>query len=179
MFRVLGAFRYLVLRLLQCSWPSFGYVGTPLYLRRAGRLNLGKNVRIFPGARIEVEPGAELVIGENTSIGQRAHLFASKNIVIGSGCLLAENVFISDVDHTWSMPGLPIHQQPNKQSDTEIGKNCFLGYGCVILAGTKLGEGLIVGASSVVRGEYDCGSIVAGSPAKIIKLRDGYSSKER
>ena len=96
-----------------------------------------------------------------------------------SNILLAENVFISDVDHTWSMPGLPIHQQPNKQSDTEIGKNCFLGYGCVILAGTKLGEGVIVGASSVVRGEYDCGSIVAGSPAKIIKLRDGYSSKER
>ncbi len=93
--------------------------------------------------------------------------------------LLAENVFISDVDHTWSMLGLPIHQQPNKQSDTEIGKNCLLSYGCVILAGTKLGEGVIVGANSAVRGEYDCGSIVAGSPAKIIKVRDGYSSKER
>lgn len=176
MFRVFGAFRYLTLRLLRCSWPSVGYVGKPLYLRGVKRLKLGRNVRIFPGSRMEVEPAAELIIGDNISIGQRAHIYAGKKITIGSGCLLAENVFISDVDHTWFMPEVPIHQQPDKQSETVIGNNCFLGYGCVILAGTKLGEGVIVGANSVVRGVYASGSVVAGSPAKIIKMRHGYSA---
>ena len=46
----------------------------------------------------------------------------------------------------------------------------------MILAGTKLGEGVIVGANSVVRGEYLSGSIIAGIPAKVIKMRDGYNA---
>ena len=107
-------------------------------------------------------------------MGQRAHLYAGNRIIIGKGCLLAENIFISDVDHTWEAPNRPIHHQPLKQADTVIGNNCFLGYGCVILAGTTLGEGVVVGANSVVRGDFPAGAIVAGNPATVIKKRRGY-----
>ena len=175
MFKFLGAIRYAFLRLLGSRLPSIGYIGRPLFLRLHGELHLGSRVRIFPGARIEVDRHGVLCVGDNVSIGQRAHFYVGRSLVIGGGCLFAENVFISDVDHSWDTPGVPVHQQPQKQQNTKIGENCFLGYGCVILAGTNLGEGVIVGANSVVRGSFPSGAIIAGSPAKILKVRDGYT----
>jgi acetyltransferase-like isoleucine patch superfamily enzyme len=49
----------------------------------------------------------------------------------------------------------------------KIGKYTFIGTSSVILPGTKLGKGVIVGAGSVVKGDFPDYSIIAGNPAKI------------
>lgn len=56
-------------------------------------------------------------------------------------------------------------------SDTKIGHDCWIGRDATLLPGTELGCGVIVGAGAVVRGKIPDYAIVAGNPAKIVRLR--------
>jgi acetyltransferase-like isoleucine patch superfamily enzyme len=51
--------------------------------------------------------------------------------------------------------------------NVEIGDYTFIGTSCVILPGTKIGKGCIVGAGSVVKGIFPDYSILVGNPAKV------------
>ena len=53
-------------------------------------------------------------------------------------------------------------------SPVEIGDNCFLGAGVIVLPGTRVGKNAIVGAGAVVTGEVPENSVVAGNPARTI-----------
>ena len=60
-----------------------------------------------------------------------------------------------------------------------IGDNCWLGTGCIILPGVKLGNHVIVAAGAVVTKSFECDDIILGGvPAKIIKKIAPYNSSE-
>ena len=59
--------------------------------------------------------------------------------------------------------------------EIRIGKNCFLGCNSIILKGTVLGDGCVVGAGAVVCGRFENNSVIAGNPAKVIKILRGIS----
>ncbi|MGO4910666.1 CatB-related O-acetyltransferase [Pseudorhodobacter sp. W20_MBD10_FR17] len=59
----------------------------------------------------------------------------------------------------------------NDLPDTEIGHDCWIGHGALILPGAKLGNGVIVGAGAVVAGIVPDFAIVAGNPARVLRLR--------
>lgn len=54
-------------------------------------------------------------------------------------------------------------------SDTFIGKRCFIGANAIIMAGIKIGDEVIVGSGSIVTKDVPSNCIVAGNPARIIK----------
>ena len=54
-----------------------------------------------------------------------------------------------------------------------IGKNCFIGCNSIILKGTTLGDGCVVGAGAVVSGQFPDNSIIVGNPGKVIKRVGG------
>ena len=54
--------------------------------------------------------------------------------------------------------------------EIRIGKNCFLGCNSIILKGTVLGDNCVVGAGAVVSGKFEDGCVIAGNPAKKIKI---------
>lgn len=171
-FKLAWAFRALLYKAFfgQLSLPS--YIGPPSFLYRTQRMFFGRRVRIFPGLRAECHESGRLFIHDNVSIGQGFHVIASGDLHIGSGCLISGNVFITDTDHTFDIIDTPVFDQINKVTATRIGNNCFLGIGVRIQAGTILGQGCIVGANSVVRGEFPDHCVIVGSPARVIKRYD-------
>lgn len=82
---------------------------------------------------------------------------------------------ITDIDHEYRDPSKSVIDQPYINSTTDIGENCFLGFGVCIQAGTTLGEGCVVGANSVVRGEFPDHCVIVGAPARIVKRYDPQS----
>jgi len=170
MIKLIWAFRSFIYNIFIFDKFGFlGYLGRPIFISGAKNIRVGARVRIFPGSRLECLGKGRIDIYDNVSIGQRLHVVSSRQITIGKNCLLAENIFIADSDHSFDISDVPYHSQPLTISETYIGDNCFLGYGAVILAGTHLGSNCVVGAYSVLRGEYPENSMIVGSPARVIK----------
>ena len=115
-------------------------------------------------------PEAKIIIGDNVGISG-AVIYARTSICIGDGTNIGGNVKILDNDFH------PIEVQARLIDDKskigtrpiEIGKNCFIGCNALILKGTRLGDGCVVGAGAVVCGEFPPNSVIAGNPAKVIK----------
>ena len=62
-------------------------------------------------------------------------------------------------------------------TSTKIGNNVWIGENVVILAGTLIGDGCIIGANSVLKGKYGKNEIIVGAPAKAVKKWDETSNK--
>jgi len=166
--------------------PFFGkftlpsYIGKPIFIGNFKRIFIGKRVRIFPGARMEVIGNdASIVFEENISIGQNLHIISATNLTIGKNTTIAENVFITSIEHNYQEIDVHIMEQNNIIAETKIGENCFIGYGAVIQAGTILGKQCIVGANAVVRGHFPPYCVIVGIPARIVKRYDETSMKWR
>ena len=110
-------------------------------------------------------------VGNYVYIGRYCYLVASNSISIGDGAVLSEHVYITDLNHGFDPHGGPIMQQPVQcKGPVEIGPNCFLGYRSCVMPGVSLGEWCIVGANSVVTHSFPGYSMIAGSPARLIKV---------
>ena len=112
--------------------------------------------------------GSKIEIGDNTRIhGSCIH--AQKSISIGKNCLIADNCQIFDSS------GHTLSEQNRLDVSVEakeiiIEDNVWLGTGVIVLPGSILKKGTVVSAGSVVRGTFEEKSLVAGNPAKFIKI---------
>ncbi len=146
------------------------YLAKPTFIYGGKRITIGNKVRIFPGARMETHRNGSIIIKDNISIGQNFHLISSDTqLVLGANTTISGNVFITNVDHNYTQIGVHILEQDYIAKITNIGENCFIGYGAAIQAGTSIGRQCIVGANSVVRGVFPDYCVIAGIPAKILK----------
>lgn len=123
-------------------------------------------------------PNAEIVIGDNVGISG-ATIYARKRIEIGDNTCIGGNAKILDNDfHPIEMETRNrLLKDPNGGNsdliptrEIKIGKNCFIGCNTIILKGTVLGDGCVVGAGAVVSGQFDDNCIIAGNPAKVIRI---------
>jgi acetyltransferase-like isoleucine patch superfamily enzyme len=149
------------------SFPS--HIGIPIFTKGLKRVSIGKRVRILPGVRIETHLSGNIFFEENISIGQNFHITSAGNLTIEANTTISGNVFVTNIDHEYKEIGKHILNQPMIVSDTKIGRNCFIGYGVAIQAGTILGNHCVVGASAVVRGVFPDYCVIVGAPAKIVK----------
>ena len=145
------------------------YFGKPIFLYGISRVELGRRVRIFPGARIETHGEGKIRIEENVGIGQNFHIVAGGELVIGSGTIISAEVFVNDMDNAYEEIGKNVLEQEFIVRKTSIGENCFIGIGAKIMAGTNLGNQCIVGANSVIKGNFPDYCVIVGAPGKIVK----------
>lgn len=113
-------------------------------------------------------------IGENSWIGQYNNLRAgSGDINIGRNCLISQFCSIVASNHAHA-PGQPIQSQGAdlRRRGVVIGDDVWLGSGCAILPGTRIGDGAIVGANAVVTSDVPANEIWAGAPARKIGVRE-------
>lgn len=129
----------------------------------------GDNVSIHPDCYIFAADNLE--IGDNVSIHPMCYIDATGGIEIGDDVSIAHAVSILSSSHNYESHDMPIKDQGCEYKKTVIGNNVWLGAKATIMYGKRIGDGAIVGANSVVTRDIDGNSIVAGSPAKVIKER--------
>ena len=83
--------------------------------------------------------------------------------------MIAPNAHFVDSDHGTS-PENSFNKQENLTSPIIIGNNVWIGSRVVILKGVNIGDNTVVSAGSVVTKSFPSNVIIAGAPAKIIKL---------
>ena len=121
-------------------------------------------------------PGATVTIGDNVGLSG-VTIYARTSVSIGDNTLVGVNTKIMDNDFHPLDKEERRQQILQNQSDNEfikskpvaIGKDCFIGCNAIILKGTVLGDGCVVGAGSVVSGVFEPNSVIAGNPGRVIK----------
>lgn len=106
-------------------------------------------------------------IGDNVSFMSNCQISAANKVIIGSGCLLGDNVFITDNFHgkTSEVSIPPLERSLFVKGPVVIGKNVWIGRNVCIMPNVNIGDGAIIGANSVVTKNVFAGQCVAGSPA--------------
>ena len=143
------------------------------------RMTVWRPRRISTGARCTFEhdvylkivaDDARLDLGEFVFVGAGCELDVALSVSIGSHTLIAPQVFITDHSHRTSA-NVPIDAQGITSKAVAIGEDVWIGTKSVILAGVTIGDGAVVGASSVVTHDVEPFAIVAGAPARLIGRR--------
>jgi|SRR5579883_1183648 len=153
------------------------------YLCIAPDVKLGKNVKLSKFINLY---GCE--IGDNTKIG--AFVEIQKNARIGNNCKVSSHTFICEgvtieddvfighgvtfINDTYpraiSSTGQLQTEADWKVEPTLVRRGASIGSGATILANVTIGENAIVGAGSMVTRDVPPGAIVAGNPAKFLRL---------
>lgn len=112
-----------------------------------GDVALGKNVNIWYGAVLRGDSGT-ITVGEGTNIQERCVLH--EKTTLGSYCTVGHGAIVHGCT---------------------IGNECLVGMGAIILDGAVIGDRCIIGAGALVTGKMNApaGSMILGSPAKIVK----------
>jgi acetyltransferase-like isoleucine patch superfamily enzyme len=105
-------------------------------------------------------------------LGQECTISAYQHISIGRECILADRVMLIDFDHGVVEVERPIRLQGIYKRDVHVGHNVWIGYGACILRGVSVGNNAIVGTSAVVTHDVPDNAVVAGVPARVLRMRD-------
>jgi acetyltransferase-like isoleucine patch superfamily enzyme len=170
--------RYLWRRLLTRAgrrWHTDGLVffgrGLELQIGAEAEVRFGRFVWIGDGSKIRCHEG-EVEIGEKTVMGQECTISAYRHVRIGEQCVIADRAMFIDFDHGVVEVERPIRVQGIYMRDVEVGSNVWIGYGACILRGVSVGDNSIVGTNAVVTRDVPANAVVAGSPARIIRMRE-------
>lgn len=163
-------------RMAASSFERFGrgsHLSLPIQIEGAKQIAVGSGVFIGPGCwLLALEPEASLEIGDATGISGYCVLSAAVEVRLGRSVLLARNVHVADHRHGISMAGMPIIDQPlEDRRPVSIEDGSWLGQNVVVLPGVTIGAGAVVAANSVVRDDVPPGAVVAGAPARVVRMR--------
>jgi acetyltransferase-like isoleucine patch superfamily enzyme len=148
-------------------WPVHGNV---LEALREGRLEIGAGALLEPHVWITAPDRARVRIGAGTFLNLGVMVAALELVEIGEHCMLANGCFVSDADHRFEDPRVPVTWQGfQTRGPTRIGDNCWLGANVVVTSGVSIGERCVIGANSVVTRDVEPFSIVAGAPARLLR----------
>lgn len=110
-------------------------------------------------------------LGDNSGIGNRAFLQGS--VVIGKNVMMADDVKIFTRNHAFSRLDIPMCEQGTQnERKVIIGDDVWIGTNVIILPGSRIGNGVVLGAGSVIRGDVPDFAVVIGNPGRIIKFRN-------
>lgn len=162
---------------------SFGdhvKLATPVRVDGSGVVNIGHNCSLGFKLAIRVgngeilvqarNPGSVVEIGDRCSLSNNISIIARTRIELGSCCIVGDRVTILDADFHEINPDVRIkHGGPGKTEPVRIGQNCWIGTDAMILKGVSIGGDSIIAPKSVVTRSFPTRSMIAGSPAKLVK----------
>lgn len=141
---------------------------------RGSRIQIGENSVVDSFVKIKPAGGlGDLIIGDHVVINSGCVLYTGNGIRIGNNVAVAANCTFAPVNHSYGFRDKLICEQgflPSK-GGILIEDDVWIGANCVLLDGSILRRGCVVGAGSIVRGELEKYSIYVGQPLKKIGLR--------
>ena len=166
--------------------------GRRVYVNHPEVITLGNNVRIGNNVEINNSPDSEIVIGDNsvidantvinvnysgrlligrdTKINKYNFISCNKLIAIGDHTMTAAFCHILDSNHGVARNQI-MRRQEKTMMETSIGNDVWIGTMCTVMAGSKIEDGVVVGANSSTRGILESYGIYAGNPCKKLKAR--------
>ncbi len=134
------------------------------------RVRIGGNVALIVSYKVNPDP--TIVIGNDVYLGYATVLSCADRIVIGNRVLIAERVTIFDnnnhpLDPQARARNLPVEKE--NIAPVIIEDDAWICAGATILRGVSIGHGAIVAARAVVTRDVPSMTVVAGSPARVVK----------
>lgn len=155
----------------------------PLFMKK------GKGTRIARYARLDILPGNVFSLGDrsvvedftiiNNGVGDvviGANVFiGASNVIIGpviieDDVMTAQHVVFSGMNHGISDATVAYRYQPSSIAQISVGEGSWIGANAVILPGIQIGRKAVVAAGSVVTKNVPEYGMVAGNPARLIKV---------
>lgn len=166
----------------------------PLLVEGARRIHIGSRTSIEQFAGFTVSPGGEIRVGDDSEIRCFARLEAHDGFIrigarcgvnpftllsgyggvtIGDDVRIGSHCAILSSTHRFDSVAATIREQGVTRQETVIEADVWLGHGCTVLGGVRIGTGSIIGAGAVVTKDIPPRSIAAGVPARIVGERPG------
>lgn len=155
------------------AFPQGTVFGTP-WIELGDHCVVGAEVTLTAGMMPDLELGPDpiLSIGNGVVLGRGSHVIADTTVAIADDVFFGPYCYVTSTNHSYDDPTTPVGKQWPRTSPVSIGSGCWLGHGVVVLPGARLGRNVVVAAGSVVRGEVPDHSVVAGTPARIVRRFD-------
>lgn len=122
---------------------------------------------IEPYCRLVGDP--KIVIGNNFYMNAGCHLLGE--ITVGDDVMIGPKTVVWGRDHGMATDR-PMRLQPHVRRPIYIGNDVWIGANVTILKGVCIGDGAVVAAGSVVVRSIPPMAIVAGNPARVIRMRE-------
>jgi acetyltransferase-like isoleucine patch superfamily enzyme len=144
--------------------------GVKFEIGRDACVTLGRWSWIGHRCKIRAHEG-EVSIGAKSVLGQECTISAYQHVSIGRECIIADRVMMIDFDHGMVEVERPIREQGIYKRNVDVGHNVWIGYGACLLRGVSVGENSVIGTSAVVTANVPANAVVAGVPARVIRMR--------
>lgn len=162
------------------------FIRQPIYIRGRNLLSGCCGLTTGRFCRFDLEgTKPTLFIGDNCEMGDMTHIVAHEKLEIGNNVLIASKCFISDTNHgvykgeKQDSPSTPPNSRALHTNPVKIGNNVWIGENVVILAGSQIGDGCIIGANAVISGVIPCNSMAVGIGRIIKRWNEGTNQWER
>ena len=128
--------------------------------------------RIEPGAiirdRVEIGNGAVIMMGAIINIGA----VIGSGTMIDMGAVLGGRAIVGKNSHVGAGAVLAGVVEPPSATPVTVGDNVMIGANAVIIEGVRVGDNAVVAAGAVVTQDVPDNAVVAGVPARVIKMKD-------
>jgi acetyltransferase-like isoleucine patch superfamily enzyme len=153
------------------SLPRFSAVNAlkAMLLKLLGA-KVGKRVVFYPG--VWIAPGRNLVIGDDVDLALNVQIETSGGVTIGDRTLVGYGTKIFSRNHLIPPNRGRVFDAGHSFKAVSIGNDVWLGANVIVLPGRTIGDGAIVGAGSVVTKDVAAYTVVAGNPAKLVRVRN-------
>jgi len=133
----------------------------------------GKNVNLEYKAKFGL--GQSIIIGDNSGIGVNARI--PSNTIIGNNVMMGPDCLILPSNHRFDDINVPmIFQGFTISKQTIIKDDVWIGARVTILPGKVIGNGVVIGAGSVVTRDLEDFGIYGGNPARLIRFRNNINT---
>ena len=134
-------------------------------------LKLGKDINVYNNCVFELGHNSDLEIGSRVIFSFGCVIAVNKSLKIGDYVQIGEYTSIRDTTHDYTDNGFPMMNNDDLSASIIIGNNVWIGRNCLIMPGTIIEDGVVIGANSLVKGVLKRDTIYGGNPVVEIKHR--------